>query len=292
MKQKQSRLIIHNIENRLDDLTPKSRVLGNYIIAYPRKAVFMTTKELAEACKVSEATVVRFVSQLGYENYSSFLQALRDYVDSGMTLPDRVEMPEMKSPGTTMLQRVIFDEMNNLQQLYDTLDSDKVTTIIDELREQSSVYVIGSRLSYTFAYYFGWSLTKIRKNVTILKGSDSTSIDRLTNAESNSLVIIIATSRYPSELIKLGKLARRLEHRLLVLADSQLCPILQFAQASLVVPSKSIPIIGHPSGITCVINSIILALSKRDGAVKRHQEKLEQIYLENDLLFNLHPYEP
>ena len=57
-------------------LTPKGRILGKYIMDNPRKAVFMTTKELAETCNVSEATVVRFVSQLGYEAYSVFQQAL------------------------------------------------------------------------------------------------------------------------------------------------------------------------------------------------------------------------
>lgn len=156
----------------------------------------------------------------------------------------------------------------------------------------SPVYVIGSRLSYTFAYYLGWSLTKIRKGVQILKGSDSTAMDRLTTANENSLVIIISTSRYPNELIKLGKMARRLEHRLVVITDSRLCPLLQFAHTSLVIPSKSIPIIGHPSGITCIINYLVLALTDyRTKDVAGHQEKLERIYLENDLLFNLHPFD-
>jgi hypothetical protein len=60
-------------------LTPKGKILGSYIIQNPRKAVFMTTKELSEACGVSEATVVRFVGQLGYGGYGQFLQALRDF---------------------------------------------------------------------------------------------------------------------------------------------------------------------------------------------------------------------
>lgn len=293
MKEKLSNLIIHNIEQNLSNLTPKSQILGKYIINNSRKAVFMTTKELAETCEVSEATVVRFVSQLGYDSYSGFLQALRDFVDTTMTLPDRVDMPGIKTPGSNLFHRVLFEEMSNLQRLYENIDIDSVDKIVDQLEHDGQIYVIGSRLSYTFAYYLGWSLTKIRKGVQILKGSDATSIDRLTNAAENSLVIIIATSRYPNELIKLGKLVRRLEHRLLVITDSQLCPLLQFTQTSLVAPSKSIPIIGNPSAITCIINYLVLALTNRGGKpVKQHQKKLEQIYLENDLLFNLHPNDP
>jgi DNA-binding MurR/RpiR family transcriptional regulator len=290
MREEDANQVIQNINAHRQSLTPKGRILGDYIVGNPRKAVFMTTKELAETCQVSEATVVRFVSQLGYDGYGSFLRALREFIDTSMTLPDRVGMPGLKAPGANLLQRVLYDEINNLRELFEKIDAASVEAIVTELGNDSPVYLVGSRLSYTFAYYLGWSLSKIRKGVQILKGSDSTAIDRLTTAGKNSLVIIISTSRYPNELIKLGKLARRLEHRLAVIADSRLCPLLQFAHTSLVIPSKSIPIIGHPSGITCIINYLVLALTdRRAKEVKDHQEKLERIYLENDLLFNLHP---
>ena len=98
-------------------LTPKGRILGKYILDNPRKAVFMTTKELAETCHVSEATVVRFVSQLGYEAYSVFQQSLRDFVDTELTMLDRTDLSGInKGPGTDRLSRVLYEEMDNLKQ--------------------------------------------------------------------------------------------------------------------------------------------------------------------------------
>jgi DNA-binding MurR/RpiR family transcriptional regulator len=274
---------------QLDGLTPKGKILGNYIIQNPRKAVFMTTKELSEACGVSEATVVRFVGQLGYGGYGEFLQALRDFVDSGMTLPDRLDLPGMQGPGTNLLHRVVFEEMDNLRQFYESIDMEPLDNIVGELQNSPAVYVIGSRVSYTFAYYLGWSLTKVRRGVRILKGSDSTAIDWLTNAPDDSLVVLITTSRYPNELIRLGKVARRLNHRLLVITDNRLCPVIPFAHTFLVVPSRSIPLIGYPTTISCIINYLVLELvNRKSPELEEHQEKLEQMYLENDVLFNLH----
>jgi DNA-binding MurR/RpiR family transcriptional regulator len=284
--------VIKGIVKQLDTLTPKGKILGSYIIQNPRKAVFMTTKELAEACGVSEATVVRFVGQLGYGGYGEFLQALRDFVDSGLTLPDRVDLPGMKGPGTDLLHRVVFEEMNNLRQFYETIDMKVLDRIVEQLRNSAAVYVVGSRVSYTFAYYLGWSLTKVRRGVHILKGSDSTAIDWLTNAPDDSLVTIITTSRYPNELIKLGKVARRLQHNLLVITDNSLCPVIPFAHLSLVVPSRSIPLIGYPTTISCIINYLVLELVNRQHPqLKAHQEKLEQMYLENDILFNMYAHD-
>jgi DNA-binding MurR/RpiR family transcriptional regulator len=281
--------VIKKIMSHLDALTPKGKVLGEFIIENPRKAVFMTTKELAAACRVSEATVVRFVSQLGFDGYGEFLQALRDFVDTGLSLPDRVGLPGMNGPGPARLQHVLLEEMNNLRQLYETLNMDALADLVTHLRESPSVYVIGSRISYTFAYYLGWSLTKVRKGVHLLKGSDSAAIDWLTNAPDNSLVVLFAVARYPNELIRLGKAARRLNHTLMVITDSALCPLIPFAHSCLVVPSKSIPLIGYPTATACVINYLILELATaEDRSLKAHQERLEQVYRENDILFSMY----
>jgi DNA-binding MurR/RpiR family transcriptional regulator len=280
--------VITDITNKLDSLTPKSQTLGNYIMQNPSKVVFMTTKELAETCEVSEATVVRFVASIGYHGYSEFQQALKDFVNTGMSLPERVNMKGIKEPGFDRLHRCILEELNNLKYMYETIDVDKMNQFVEYLNERENVFVTGSRLSYTFAYYLGWSLTKIRKGIHILKGSDSTSIDFLTNAPENSLVILTAATRYPNELIKLSKLVRRLGHTLLVLTDSSISPVIQFANLSLVVPSRSIPFIGNVSNMLCVIQYIVQELASRKGeSLQKHQEQLEQVYMENDILFNL-----
>ncbi len=282
--------VINDISNKLDSLTPKAQTLGTYIMQNPSKAVFMTTKELAETCGISEATVVRFVSTLGYEGYSDFQEALKDFVNTGLSLPERAAIKGIKEPGTDRLHRGILEELNNLKYLYENINVETMNQFVDYLDKSSSVYVIGSRLSYTFAYYLGWSLTKIRKKVHILKGSDSTTMDMLANAEANSLVILSATTRYPNELIKLSKMIRRSSHTLLTLTDSSICPVIQFADLSLVVPARSIPFIGNVSGMLAVIQFIVQELANRRGSdLVKYQKQLEQVYLENDILFNLDP---
>jgi len=248
----------------------------------------MTTKELSRAARVSEATVIRFVYQLGYKGYGDFLQELRDVIDTELTLIDRVGLTDMKAPESERFRRVVFSEIDNLKQLHESLDLDKVNRAVELLYGSSAIYVVGSRLSYTFAYYLGWSLTKIRTKVHIMRGSDSTCIDFLTIAPDESLVVIFATTRYPNELIRLGKLVKRLGQTLLVITDGALCPLIPFADLSIVAPSRHIPLIGSPTTLSCLINFFTVELAARCGAdLKSHQERLEKVYLENDVLFNL-----
>jgi len=281
-------LLLQRISSSRMELTPKARLIGDYILNNPRKVIFMTTRELSRAARVSEATVIRFVNQLGYKGYGDFLQELRDVIDTELTLIDRVGLTDMKAPESERLRRVVYSEIDNLKQLHESLDLDKVNRAVELLRGSSAVYVVGSRLSYTFAYYLGWSLTKIRTKVHIMRGSDSTCIDFLTIAPEESLVVIFATTRYPNELIRLGKLAKRLDQALLVITDGALCPLIPFADLSIIAPSRHIPLIGSPTTLSCLINLLVVELAATFGAnLKRHQEKLEKVYLENDVLFNL-----
>jgi DNA-binding MurR/RpiR family transcriptional regulator len=288
MKADSSHPVINDISNKLDTLTPKAQALGTYIIQNPSKAVFMTTKELAEACNISEATVVRFVSTLGYKRYSDFQDALKDFVNTGLSLPDRAAIKGIKEEGTDRLHREVLEELSNLKHLYEHIDIETMNRIVEYLDKSHTVYVIGSRLSYTFAYYLGWSLTKVRKGIHTLKGSDTTTFDMLTNAQPGCLVVLTACTRYPNELIRLSKMIRRSGHTLITIVDSGICPVNQFADLSLVVPGRSIPFIGNVSGMLVTIQYIVQELANRKGEeLVDYQKQLEQMYLENDILFNL-----
>lgn len=280
--------LIQTIQAHQSQLTPKGRLLGQYILASPRKVVFMTIKELAGYCRVSEATVVRFVNQLGFTGYSEFQQALRDVVDTELTLLERMDLTDVAAPNGELFRRIVFEEMDNLKKLHESLDLTAADRVADLLRQKKQIYVIGSRLSYTFAYYFGWSLSKIRPGVQIFRGSDNTTIDWLTIAPADSLVIMIATSRYPNDMIKIAKAVRRRELTLSVITDSTGCPLTQFAHEPLIAATRHIPLIGNLAALSCLLNFLIQLLASKLGEdTKTHQAILEKTYLENDLLFNL-----
>ena len=41
--------------------------------------------------------------------------------------------------------------------------------------------------------------------------------------------------------------------------------------------------------MSCIINYLVLELvNRQDPKLEEHQEKLEQMYMENDILFNMH----
>jgi DNA-binding MurR/RpiR family transcriptional regulator len=194
----------------------------------------------------------------------------------------------MQAPGAVRFRRRVSEEIDNLQQFYNSLDVETMDTVVDVLDRRVTVHAIGSRLCFTMAHYMGWAMTKVRDNIRIMAGSDGTTIDWLTIAPAESVTVIVATSRYPNELIRLGKLVKRLGQTLVVITDSATCPVLQFADHHLIAASKHIPYLGSPTSMSCLINFLVHELASRQGdALKRHQAKLEQPNWENDVLFTV-----
>ncbi|MCP4670939.1 MAG: MurR/RpiR family transcriptional regulator [Desulfobacula sp.] len=277
------------INTNYSKLTSKGKMLAEFVLSSPDKAVFMTTRELAAAVGVSEATVVRFVRKLRYDSYAMFIRALRKLIDMELTLIERNRLANsaLRSEDAE-LERITSQDIENIRAMAKNIDLSEVKKIKKILKEAEAVYIIGSRLSYAPAFYMGWTLTKVRKNVTIFKGSDRTTIDQLIFASKKSAIVVIATSRYPNELIKMGKLVKRHKLKLILLTDSLSCPLIQFSNHTLIAPSKTIPFLGNPASLISLINYIVHSLASDMGKnnLKKHQEKLEQAYLENDILFN------
>ena len=276
------------INTHYSELTAKGKMLAEFVMSNPDKAVFMTTRKLAAAVGTSEATVVRFVRQLKYESYAVFIKALRDLIDTELTLIERNRLThsDVRSEDAE-LERITNEDIENIKAMTKMIDLSEVKKIRRLLKESEAVYVIGSRLSYAPAYYMGWTLAKIRKNVRIFNGSDRTTIDQLVFASQKTAIVLVATSRYPNEIIRMGKLAQRYRLKLILLTDSASCPLIQFCDHALIAPLKTIPFLGNPASLISLINYLVHSLATDMGKeLKNHQEKLEQAYLENDILFS------
>ena len=67
-------------------LSKGHRKIAEYIVEHYDKAVFMTASKLGEKVGVSESTVVRFASAMGYEGYPQLQRALQELVPKSRSL--------------------------------------------------------------------------------------------------------------------------------------------------------------------------------------------------------------
>ena len=125
-------------------LSKSHRRIAAYITDHYDKAVFMTAARLGECVGVSESTVVRFASALGYEGYPQLQRSLQELVSHRLTANQRFERVTEIDP-KNVLSTVLKSDMQNLHNTLEELDPAVFEDVVSRILSARSVYVIGLR---------------------------------------------------------------------------------------------------------------------------------------------------
>ena len=93
-------------------LSKGHRKIAEYIVEHYDKAVFMTASKLGEKVGVSESTVVRFASELGYGGYPEMQKAIGEAMRNQLTAAGGILLAEIE----------IASERNELPALFQLLN--------------------------------------------------------------------------------------------------------------------------------------------------------------------------
>ena len=83
--------INEKIEAYYSSLSKGHKKIADYIKANYERASFMTAAALGDAVGVSESTVVRFATHIGFDGYPEFQKNLQETVKSRLTSVQRME---------------------------------------------------------------------------------------------------------------------------------------------------------------------------------------------------------
>ena len=99
--------LLERIEERYDGMSKSQKKLADYIRSSYEKAVFMTAARLGDVVGVSESTVVRFASGLGYKGYPQFQKALEELVSNRLNFIQRMEVTYGRISQSEILMSVL-----------------------------------------------------------------------------------------------------------------------------------------------------------------------------------------
>ena len=84
--------VLHTIRQQMPQFSKGQKRIAAYILEHYDKAAFMTASRLGQMVEVSESTVVRFATHLGYKGYPEFQSALEELVRNKLNSIQRMEV--------------------------------------------------------------------------------------------------------------------------------------------------------------------------------------------------------
>ena len=109
-----SKNVLQTIRSRTDSFSRGQKRIADYILMNYDKAAFMTAGHLGRKAQVSESTVVRFASQLGYDGYPNMQRALQELVRGKLTSLQRIQVSRDQMQEQDVLTGVMQRDMNSI----------------------------------------------------------------------------------------------------------------------------------------------------------------------------------
>ncbi|WP_026552343.1 MurR/RpiR family transcriptional regulator [Arthrobacter sp. H20] len=246
-------------------VSPTQRRVIQYMLASLPDVAFASTIDVAEAAGVSQPTVTRLATALGYPGYLEFRSAIRDVV-RGRTAPLN---------GVGVVPPTILEcEQQNIGALERTVASDQMRRAVDLLAATQPLGIIGLRVSAALAEYLGYFARRVLPDVHVL--SDAASMDdSVLQLHRNGATAVVAfvMPRYPAATVRALAQARALGMATVAIVDSPLVPFANDVDALLVAPVGADLVFDSHAAAVVLSISLLDALAARDP--HRTQELLE-----------------
>lgn len=258
-------------------LSSKKRAIAKYIVDHPVEAAFLTAWELAQRTGVSEPTVVRFAMDLGFEGYPEFQERLHHLVQGRLTTIERLKEyhKHLESSRDPAIQALIMD-LRNLEETLHRLDLGTVQEVVEEILAAEKIIIIGLRTSQVLAEFMRMALKKsLDSEISLVTSPASLLHEELVHAPKKTLVIGIAFPRYTRMTVEYVKLAHDEGFQTVVLTDSELSPLVEHADHTLLARYGIISYVDSFTAPLSLISAIATAVSLRREA--QNLEKLKRL---------------
>ena len=261
-------------------LSKSHRRIAECIVSHYDKAAFMTASRLGEYVGVSESTVVRFASTLGYEGYPQLQKALQELIRHRLTASQRFEMTSDMDQ-TQVLNKVLKADMQNIRTTIDELDTTVFENVVELLLRAKHIYVLGLRASAPLAQFMAHYLGFIFSNVELVTSGVSDVFEQLARIDEDDVLIGISFPRYSSRTIEAMEFAKSRGAELVAITDGPLSPLHAAANLCLTAKSDMASFVDSLVAPLSLINALIVALGqRRRQQVANYFDEMERIWEE------------
>ena len=273
-----------DLSNRINEsysrLSKGQKLLATYITDNYDKAVFLTAARLGEVVGVSESTVVRFATHLGYKGYPEFQNALEELVRNKLNSIQRMEVTYGRISQSKILESVLHSDADKINTTLEKIDQEAFEIAVNTILNAKHIYIIGIRSCAPLASFMAFYFNLMFDNVHLLHTSSSSELfEQMVRISEDDVIIGISFPRYSMRTLKAMEFANNRNAKVITLTDSVHSPMNLYSSCNLIAKSDMASIVDSLVAPLSVINALIVALCMRkQNEVAETLETLEDIW--------------
>lgn len=260
---------LERINAQRPNLSSTQRKVADYMLENYDKAIFLSSFKVAQKSGVSESSVIRFATVLGYSGYAQLQHELQEMLKQRISLTQRLtDMADPSDNENDILDTVVQKNIEGIQRLRRTIDAAAFRDAVELLAKSERVFLIGSRSSYGMIHFLGLNLGWIRDGVYILNG-ESHEFDKLSSLTPHDVVLAISLPHYLKSTIQALRYAHKRKACTICITDTATSPIVQYATVPLLTNTQMLSYSDNIVPEACLITALLNAV----GAMNRIDAK-------------------
>ena len=280
--------LLNRINSSYSSMSKAQKLLATYITDNYDKAVFLTAAKLGTTVGVSESTVVRFATHLGYKGYPEFQKALEELVRNKLNSVQRMEVTYGRISQSKILETVLTSDADKIKTTMEKIDHNAFELAVNTILNAKNIYIVGIRSCAPLASFLGFYLTLMFDHVQLLTTNSSSELfEQMVRIDKEDVIIGISFPRYSMRTLKALEFANNRNAKVITITDSVHSPMNLYSSCNLIADSDMASIVDSLVAPLSVINALIVALCmKKQKEVATTLTTLEEIWDEYQVYEN------
>ena len=226
------------IRTRYHTLSPVQKKIADWILLNPTKVMLLPLSALANTCKTSETTVIRFLRKLDYNSYQVFRVMIAQEVATDPITTVYEEVKE-KDSIEEIKRKVINLTVSSILDLDRILEEKQLNDFKEILLHSRKIVFVGVGASGSIAADAYHKFLRIGLNVVLCIDSHIMLIQS-THLDENDVIVAISHSGESREILDAVKEAKHKGARTLAITSYKLSSLTKLAEIVLLSSSHEV----------------------------------------------------
>ena len=272
--------ILETIEKMYPEMSKSQKMIADYLMESYDKAQYLTAAKLAQVTGVSEATVVRFTTEIGFSGYPAFQQALKEELKSKLTSVQRLDYTERFEDDKAAIQEVMRADIENVKSTLTNIDTEAFDKAVTTILNARKIYIMGIRASATLSEFMHFYMTVLFDDVVLVRSNCTNELfEQVMPITEDDVLIGISFPRYSARTINSMAYAHNRGAKTIAITDRDKTPMTEHADVALLATSSMASFVDSLTAPLSLINALLVTLGMhRKEHIKNSFESLETLW--------------
>lgn len=247
--------------NKLE-LTKKEKRVAEFFLDEDKRIYFMTVSEIASEIGVSDTSVIRFIKNIGFKNFTEFKnngqKKIKTHLEKTNDFIKNIDLIKENS-----IEKLYIEKINEEVNKIFSQDSLAILkNIAQTLMKKKNKYIVGFKSTAGVANFFGVRLGFILKDVFVFNIDDSVVVNSVFNIKENDVLVVFDYPMYSKVAQVLAKITKARNAEIILFSDSENSPLARYSNILYKVKLNGISVFNSLISTQILIEYILTYISQ------------------------------